>query len=49
MNNEVNETESIQENIAMECMILKGCETLLDNSQNFVRWGMAPRLPPISR
>ena len=49
MNNEVNETESIQENIAMECMILKGCETLLDTSQTFVRWDMAPCFPPISR
>ena len=49
MYNEVNKTKSIQENIAMECMIIKGYETHLDTSQTFVRQGMAPCLPPTSR
>ena len=47
MHDEVSETENIRKNLAIERMIIEGCEILLDTSQTFVRQGMAslPSLP----
>ncbi|XP_077796216.1 ras-specific guanine nucleotide-releasing factor 1 isoform X2 [Macaca mulatta] len=47
MHDEVSETENIRKNLAIERMIIEGCEILLDTSQTFVRQGMAspPCLP----
>ena len=44
MHDEVSETENIRKNLAIERMIIEGCEILLDTSQTFVRQGM-PCLP----
>lgn len=41
MHDEVSETENIRKNLAIERMIIEGCEILLDTSQTFVRQGMA--------
>ncbi|NXG37733.1 RGRF1 factor, partial [Dromaius novaehollandiae] len=53
MHDEVSETENIRKNLAIERMIIEGCEILLDTSQTFVRQGTAfsccvssPRLAP---
>lgn len=40
MHDEVSETENIRKNLAIERMIVDGCEVLLDTSQTFVRQGM---------
>lgn len=40
MHDEVSETENIRKNLAIERMIVEGCEVLLDTSQTFVRQGM---------
>lgn len=47
MHDEVSETENIRKNLAIERMIIEGCEILLDTSQTFVRQGTAsaPCLP----
>uniref|UniRef100_A0A8C9Z527 Ras protein specific guanine nucleotide releasing factor 1 n=1 Tax=Sander lucioperca TaxID=283035 RepID=A0A8C9Z527_SANLU len=37
MHDEVSETENIRKNLAIERMIVEGCEVLLDTSQTFVR------------
>ncbi|KAJ7417607.1 Ras-specific guanine nucleotide-releasing factor 1 [Pitangus sulphuratus] len=37
MHDEVSETENIRKNLAIERMIIEGCEILLDTSQTFVR------------
>ncbi|MGH0185550.1 UNVERIFIED_CONTAM: hypothetical protein FKN15_018139 [Acipenser sinensis] len=37
MHDEVSETENIRKNLAIERMIVEGCEILLDTSQTFVR------------
>uniref|UniRef100_A0A8C5I8M5 Ras-specific guanine nucleotide-releasing factor 1-like n=1 Tax=Gouania willdenowi TaxID=441366 RepID=A0A8C5I8M5_GOUWI len=37
MHDEVSETENIRKNLAIERMIVDGCEVLLDTSQTFVR------------
>ena len=42
MHDEVSETENIRKNLAIERMIIEGCEILLDTSQTFVRQGTAP-------
>uniref|UniRef100_A0A8C7XJE2 Ras protein specific guanine nucleotide releasing factor 1 n=1 Tax=Oryzias sinensis TaxID=183150 RepID=A0A8C7XJE2_9TELE len=39
MHDEVSETENIRKNLAIERMIIEGCEVLLDTSQTFVRQG----------
>lgn len=54
MHDEVSETENIRKNLAIERMIIEGCEILLDTSQTFVRQGMAsppclPQVGPSSR
>lgn len=35
----MSETENIRKNLAIERMIIEGCEILLDTSQTFVRQG----------
>lgn len=35
----MSETENIRKNLAIERMIVDGCEVLLDTSQTFVRQG----------
>lgn len=40
MHDEVSETENIRKNLAIERMIVEGCEVLLDTSQTFVRQGV---------
>uniref|UniRef100_A0A667HQ94 Ras protein specific guanine nucleotide releasing factor 1 n=1 Tax=Lynx canadensis TaxID=61383 RepID=A0A667HQ94_LYNCA len=42
MHDEVSETENIRKNLAIERMIIEGCEILLDTSQTFVRQGTSP-------
>lgn len=42
MHDEVSETENIRKNLAIERMIVEGCEILLDTSQTFVRQGNSP-------
>lgn len=44
MHDEVSETENIRKNLAIERMIIEGCEILLDTSQTFVRQGTASAL-----
>ena len=39
MHDEVSETENIRKNLAIERMIIEGCDILLDTSQVFVRQG----------
>ena len=39
MHDEVSETENIRKNLAIERMIIEGCDILLDVSQTFVRQG----------
>ena len=39
MHDEVSETENIRKNLAIERMIVEGCDILLDTSQTFVRQG----------
>lgn len=43
MHDEVSETENIRKNLAIERMIIEGCEVLLDTSQTFVRQGILHR------
>lgn len=45
MHDEVSETENIRKNLAIERMIVEGCEVLLDTSQTFVRQGRVVLLP----
>ena len=40
MHDEVSDTENIRKNLAIERMIVEGCDILLDTSQTFVRQGM---------
>lgn len=46
MHDEVSDTENIRKNLAIERMIVEGCDILLDTSQTFVRQGELP--PPTS-
>ena len=39
MHDEVSETENIRKNLAIERMIVEGCDILLDVNQVFVRQG----------
>ena len=41
MHDEVSETENIRKNLAIERMIVEGCDILLDVNQTFVRQGKA--------
>ncbi|TRY64704.1 hypothetical protein DNTS_026565 [Danionella cerebrum] len=41
MHDEVSDTENIRKNLAIERMIVEGCDILLDTSQTFVRQGEA--------
>uniref|UniRef100_A0A8C0EK89 Ras protein specific guanine nucleotide releasing factor 1 n=1 Tax=Bubo bubo TaxID=30461 RepID=A0A8C0EK89_BUBBB len=47
MHDEVSETENIRKNLAIERMIIEGCEILLDTSQTFVRQGTVFVLPSL--
>ena len=49
MHDEVSDTENIRKNLAIERMIVEGCDILLDTSQTFVRQGEPPllRLRPL--
>ncbi|KAM3958384.1 LOW QUALITY PROTEIN: ras-specific guanine nucleotide-releasing factor 1 [Aphomia sociella] len=40
MHDEVSETESLRKNLALERMIIEGCDILLDVNQVFIRQGM---------
>lgn len=40
MHDEVSETENLRKNLAVERMIVEGCDILLDVNQVFVRQGM---------
>ena len=42
MQDEVSETENIRKNLAIERMIVEGCDILLDVNQTFVRQGIQP-------
>lgn len=44
MHDEVSDTENIRKNLAIERMIVEGCDILLDTSQTFVRQGEPPPL-----
>uniref|UniRef100_A0A7N6BCQ9 Ras protein-specific guanine nucleotide-releasing factor 2a n=1 Tax=Anabas testudineus TaxID=64144 RepID=A0A7N6BCQ9_ANATE len=48
MHDEVSDTENIRKNLAIERMIVEGCDILLDTSQTFVRQGSLIQLPPSS-
>ena len=45
MHDEVSDTENIRKNLAIERMIVEGCDILLDTSQTFVRQGEPPHPP----
>ncbi|KAM9481619.1 ras-specific guanine nucleotide-releasing factor 1 isoform 2-T2 [Clarias gariepinus] len=45
MHDEVSETENIRKNLAIERMIVEGCDILLDTSQTFVRQGSLIQVP----
>uniref|UniRef100_A0A674MEE5 Ras protein specific guanine nucleotide releasing factor 1 n=1 Tax=Takifugu rubripes TaxID=31033 RepID=A0A674MEE5_TAKRU len=49
MHDEVSETENIRKNLAIERMIVEGCEILLDTSQTFVRQGNSCQRGKITR
>lgn len=44
MHDEVSETENLRKNLAVERMIVEGCDILLDVNQVFVRQGKCNRL-----
>lgn len=44
MHDEVSETENLRKNLAVERMIVEGCDILLDVNQVFVRQGMMAKL-----
>ncbi|KAJ6634992.1 Ras-specific guanine nucleotide-releasing factor 1, partial [Pseudolycoriella hygida] len=46
MQNEVSETENLRKNLAVERMIVEGCDILLDVNQVFVRQGSLVQVPP---
>uniref|UniRef100_A0A8D3DST4 Ras-specific guanine nucleotide-releasing factor 2-like n=1 Tax=Scophthalmus maximus TaxID=52904 RepID=A0A8D3DST4_SCOMX len=48
MHDEVSDTENIRKNLAIERMIVEGCDILLDTSQTFVRQGSLIQLPTSS-
>ncbi|XP_014244538.1 ras-specific guanine nucleotide-releasing factor 2-like isoform X2 [Cimex lectularius] len=46
MHDEVSETENLRKNLAVERMIVEGCDILLDVNQVFVRQGSLIQIPP---
>lgn len=46
MHDEVSETENLRKNLAVERMIVEGCDILLDVNQVFVRQGSLVQAPP---
>ncbi|XP_017287772.1 ras-specific guanine nucleotide-releasing factor 2 isoform X4 [Kryptolebias marmoratus] len=48
MHDEVSDTENIRKNLAIERMIVEGCDILLDTSQTFIRQGSLIQLPSSS-
>lgn len=49
MHDEVSDTENIRKNLAIERMIVEGCDILLDTSQTFVRQGELLLHHPLTR
>ncbi|KAM9455345.1 ras-specific guanine nucleotide-releasing factor 2 isoform 2-T2 [Clarias gariepinus] len=49
MHDEVSDTENIRKNLAIERMIVEGCDILLDTSQTFVRQGSLIQVPSVER
>ncbi|XP_030624168.1 ras-specific guanine nucleotide-releasing factor 2 [Chanos chanos] len=49
MHDEVSDTENIRKNLAIERMIVEGCDILLDTSQTFVRQGSLIQLPTVEK
>uniref|UniRef100_A0A665T8H8 Ras protein-specific guanine nucleotide-releasing factor 2b n=1 Tax=Echeneis naucrates TaxID=173247 RepID=A0A665T8H8_ECHNA len=49
MHDEVSDTENIRKNLAIERMIVEGCDILLDTSQTFIRQGSLIQLPSVER
>ncbi|XP_043920173.1 ras-specific guanine nucleotide-releasing factor 2 [Protopterus annectens] len=49
MHDEVSDTENIRKNLAIERMIVEGCDILLDTSQTFIRQGTLIQLPSVDR
>ncbi|KAA0704279.1 Ras-specific guanine nucleotide-releasing factor 2 [Triplophysa tibetana] len=49
MHDEVSDTENIRKNLAIERMIVEGCDILLDTSQTFVRQGSLVQLPSVEK
>lgn len=45
MHDEVSETENLRKNLAVERMIVEGCDILLDVNQVFVRQGSLIHIP----
>lgn len=46
MHDEVSDTENIRKNLAIERMIVEGCDILLDTSQTFIRQGTSSCCAP---
>ncbi|XP_005065721.1 ras-specific guanine nucleotide-releasing factor 2 isoform X2 [Mesocricetus auratus] len=49
MHDEVSDTENIRKNLAIERMIVEGCDVLLDTSQTFIRQGSLIQVPSVER
>ncbi|XP_051028224.1 ras-specific guanine nucleotide-releasing factor 2 [Acomys russatus] len=49
MHDEVSDTENIRKNLAIERMIVEGCDILLDTSQTFIRQGSLIQVPSVER
>ncbi|XP_016898396.2 ras-specific guanine nucleotide-releasing factor 2, partial [Cynoglossus semilaevis] len=49
MHDEVSDTENIRKNLAIERMIVEGCDILLDTSQTFIRQGSLIQLPSVEQ
>ncbi|XP_051973652.1 ras-specific guanine nucleotide-releasing factor 2 isoform X2 [Xyrauchen texanus] len=49
MHDEVSDTENIRKNLAIERMIVEGCDILLDTSQTFVRQGSLIQIPSVEK
>ncbi|XP_030049194.1 ras-specific guanine nucleotide-releasing factor 2 [Microcaecilia unicolor] len=49
MHDEVSDTENIRKNLAIERMIVEGCDILLDTSQTFIHQGSLIQVPSVER
>ncbi|XP_036134445.1 ras-specific guanine nucleotide-releasing factor 2 isoform X2 [Molossus molossus] len=49
MHDEVSDTENIRKNLAIERMIVEGCDILLDTSQTFIRQGSLIQVPSVEK